>query len=707
MVKKKKRKNHNRKSLRKSDKLSEFANDKTPTISVCMIVKDEEKFLSKCLDSVKDYVDEIVIVDTGSTDGTVDIAKKYTDKIYFHTWEGNFSKHRNQARNYASKDWIFQIDADEELAPGCGKIVREAVEDDSIDSIYVTIKSAFDNSRGEAVHNFIRIFRNNGKIHYEGRVHNRIVGEEASKIYPIILFHEGYNLPPEESRKKFIRTTELLKKEIEENPQHPRAYHYLAASYLSEEMHEDAIGMALKAIQLADESNFKDYIYLWSHFIASISYLKTNHLEEAEQICLKAIHKSHNHIDSHYLLTIINYNKKDWEKLFHHSSAYLSLLDRFKKKPGEFGPMVQNTVNHRWRINIHRAFAYQEIEENKKADDEYLCALKYCDDKREFYKLLASFHNGRSEFAVAEEHLLKALRYNQYDSELYRVGVQIYCGLGIKDQEKKILKEILKRNAGDLEIFFRLGTIYLEEKRYKESSDLLEKVIEMDEGHLGARINLGVIARRSGDLKDAVRHLEKALEVSPNSLEALSNMGYVYFDGQDFSKAKEIFEYLGYIHPTLLDVPLMLSMIYIHIENIEMVVAECDNLMKLLEMERNMTLNSLLDLSNLFVNIGKVLLERERPKLGILAFDVASHLNDGSDVILKKIGDICLQKEHYNDSLKYLEKAICLNPQDWESFFMMGSCYEKMGVKEGAAISYEKAVALNPDKTALKHLPSQ
>jgi len=679
----------------------------SPTISCCMIVKDEEKFLSRCLDSVKDYVDEIVIVDTGSTDGTVDIAKKYTDKIYFHPWEGNFSKHRNQARNYASKDWIFQIDADEELAPGCGKIVREAVEDDSIDSIYVTIKSAFDKSRGEAVHNFIRIFRNNGKIHYEGRVHNRIVGEEASKIYPIILFHEGYNLPPEESRKKFIRTTELLKKEIEENPQHPRAYHYLAASYLSEEMLEDAIDMAMKAIRLADESNFKDYIYLWSHFIASISYLKTNHLKEAEQICLKAIHKSHNHIDSHYLLTIINYNKKDWEKLFHHSSAYLSLLDKFKKKPGEFGPMVQNTVNHRWRINIHRAFAYQEIEENKKADDEYQCALKYCDDKREFYKLLASFHSGRSEFAAAEGYLLKALKYNPNDEELFLLGARIYCELGMRNKERDFLYEAINKGVDDIKSLFRLGTIYLEEKCYNESLVILEKVIEMDENHLGARINLGVIARRSGELKDAVRHLEKALEVSPNSLEALSNMGYVYFDGQDFSKAKEVFEYLGYIHPTLLDVPLMLSMVYIHIGNIEMVVAECDKLMKLLEMDRNMTLNSLLDLSNLFVNIGKVLLERERPKLGILAFDVASRLNDGSGVILKKIGDICLQKEHYHDSLKYLEKAIRLNPEDWESFFIMGSCYEKMGLKEGAEISYEKAIALNPNKASLKNLPVQ
>ena len=64
-------------------------------ISLCMIVKDEERFLPQCLNSVKGYVDEIIVVDTGSTDRTVDIAKRYGAKIYHHPWENDFSKHRN------------------------------------------------------------------------------------------------------------------------------------------------------------------------------------------------------------------------------------------------------------------------------------------------------------------------------------------------------------------------------------------------------------------------------------------------------------------------------------------------------------------------------------------------------------------------------------------------------------------------------------
>ena len=332
--------------------------------------------------------------------------------------------------------------------------------------------------------------------------------------------------------------------------------------------------------------------------------------------------------------------------------------------------------------------------------------MKYCDEKREYYKLLAFFHYDRSEFHIAEEYLLEALKYDQNDLELYRIGAQIYCGVSMKEKEKDFLNEAIKKGVSDLEVFFRLGTIYLEEQRYNESSNHLGKVIEIDENHLGARINLGIIARRSGDLNGALIHLEKALEVSPDSLEALSNLGYVYFDGQDYLKAKTIFEHLAYLHPTLLDIPLMLSMIYASIGNIEKVVVECDKILSLIEMNRNITLNSVLDLSNLFVNIGKVLLEKRQAAMGVLAFDVASHLNNESDVILKKIGEICFQEGNYNDSLKYLEKAIRLNPQDWESFFIMGSCYEKMGVKESAAISYEKAIALNPENTSLKHLPA-
>ncbi len=89
--------------------------DKEITISLCMIVKNEEKVLARCLDSVADLMDEIVIVDTGSTDQTKEIAARYTDRIYDFVWIDDFSAARNFAFSKARMDYIYSADADEVL----------------------------------------------------------------------------------------------------------------------------------------------------------------------------------------------------------------------------------------------------------------------------------------------------------------------------------------------------------------------------------------------------------------------------------------------------------------------------------------------------------------------------------------------------------------------------------------------------------------
>ncbi len=85
------------------------------TVSLCMIVKNEEKVLARCLDSIADLMDEIIIVDTGSTDRTKEIAKEYTDKIYDFQWINDFSAARNFAASKASMEYIYTADADEML----------------------------------------------------------------------------------------------------------------------------------------------------------------------------------------------------------------------------------------------------------------------------------------------------------------------------------------------------------------------------------------------------------------------------------------------------------------------------------------------------------------------------------------------------------------------------------------------------------------
>jgi len=98
---------------------------KVITVSVCMIVKNEEKVLARCLDSLRPIADEIIIADTGSTDATKEIAARYTDKIYDFTWVDDFSAARNFVFSKATKEYVYSADADEVLdAENCRKFLQ-------------------------------------------------------------------------------------------------------------------------------------------------------------------------------------------------------------------------------------------------------------------------------------------------------------------------------------------------------------------------------------------------------------------------------------------------------------------------------------------------------------------------------------------------------------------------------------------------------
>jgi len=86
--------------------------ENSPTLSACLIVRDASKYLLRCLKSIQHVVDEIIIIDTGSRDDTLEISRKFTDKIFFFEWIDDFAAARNFALSKASGDWILRIDAE-------------------------------------------------------------------------------------------------------------------------------------------------------------------------------------------------------------------------------------------------------------------------------------------------------------------------------------------------------------------------------------------------------------------------------------------------------------------------------------------------------------------------------------------------------------------------------------------------------------------
>mgnify|MGYP001025021368 CR=1 FL=1 len=143
-------------------------------LSVCLIVKNEEEVIARCLNCVKKFADEIVAVDTGSTDKTVEIIKTFTDKVYHFKWCNDFSAARNFAFGKAHGDYLMWLDADDVISDeNCGKI-KSLLSGADFDMAFLPYATAFDGDSPTFVYYRERIIKNGRGYSFAGAVHEAI-----------------------------------------------------------------------------------------------------------------------------------------------------------------------------------------------------------------------------------------------------------------------------------------------------------------------------------------------------------------------------------------------------------------------------------------------------------------------------------------------------------------------------------------------------
>lgn len=211
-----------------------------PTVSLCMIVKNEERFLKSCLDSVKDLVNEMIIVDTGSTDKTIDIAKEFDAKIIYYNWKNDFADARNVSLSYAKMDWILLMDGDDIFdSKDYDKFKDILTNSDEEHDIYFFNTASFAGSvNGEIINNpNVRLVRNNKGYKFRGAIHEQITNEngipESNKIkyYNINIYHYGYLTEVTKEKNKRNRNISILEEELKKDPENNFNINNLATEY--------------------------------------------------------------------------------------------------------------------------------------------------------------------------------------------------------------------------------------------------------------------------------------------------------------------------------------------------------------------------------------------------------------------------------------------------------------------------------------------
>jgi glycosyltransferase involved in cell wall biosynthesis len=298
-----------------------------PTISLCMIVKNEEDFIAHCLESVREVVDEIVVVDTGSEDATPEIVLRFGAKIIEHEWRDDFSEARNVSLSHATSQWILFLDADEVLEYESARRLPHLLLQvkPSHFGCFFCIYNVKEDGMVSGRHYNVRLFRRWEGVRFVGSIHEQVFPMGPFVYSGMNIYHFGYDLNPERMREKNERNVYLLTHALEGRGDDPVVHYHLANLYLLRGEYEQAMVHAHRGLELTAKVKRENYLYLAILQVLIEVYYQRSEWDAAEEWCERALEIRDDFIDALYSLARVYIKKNSYRKAL---LTYYRFLER-------------------------------------------------------------------------------------------------------------------------------------------------------------------------------------------------------------------------------------------------------------------------------------------------------------------------------------------------------------------------------------------
>jgi tetratricopeptide (TPR) repeat protein len=633
------------------------------TISACMMVKNEEELLPGCLDSIRDWVDEIIVVDTGSTDRTIEIAESYGAKIFNQPWEGNFSKHRNYSTSLASCDWIFIIDADERFDAKDVPLLKQTIDSGDFQVVSVNVFNKYGSVEHKITSvNSTRFFRRDLNLQYEGIVHNSLKVPEGTRIAraPFAMEHLGYDLSPEKMKAKLERTHTLLLKQIEEDPGYAFAWFNLAQLYRGRVIEDQdlygpkVIEAAQRVIALAppDEPE-RDHFYVMAHDqIAWMKYL-TGQFDEAEVLTRRALELKEDYLDPLMLLGhILAAQKKLPEAL----EAYEKYLE------------AQKNYNANFEID---AYILYHPESQATAYSGMGCVYELMDDRE-----------------MAKEHYRQALDFSPQHLEANLLLGRMALEDGDLNEAGSHFQRLLDGDEPNSRAAVGMACVHLQRKDYERASKLFEQAISLDPEDPTARVKAAEFYQRVGQLGRASDLFELQLTYDTGDVEALHGLAAIHYAQEEYKRAAERYR-------TLIEQPGQAERPDI-LNDLGNCLYRSGAFEQAEEQYRKAT--QLADVPSIsYRNLGLVYVRLDRADEALAALAEYRELEPDDHEIICLMADLLAQAGQTQEALGEYEQYLTRNPNSVLALFGLSECYFRLGHADSAIVGYRRAAAMNPD----------
>ena len=260
------------------------------TLSLCVIARDNERTIRDCLLSIRPFVDEMIVVDTGSSDRTREVAAELGARVISSTWRDDFSLARNESIEHAAGEWVFWMDTDEVIDAENGQKLRalaDAAHPESVWGYLLQVHCHQGEVFQPVVADQVRLFRNRPEIRFEGRIHERILPAIARQQGQVLradihVEHGKAEISPSYRAAKLGRNRKLLLMELENEPENSRPLFFLAMNERSAGDHTQTVAYLERYFRLPALSRHFDGKALK---MLTASRLALGHLPEAMRAC--------------------------------------------------------------------------------------------------------------------------------------------------------------------------------------------------------------------------------------------------------------------------------------------------------------------------------------------------------------------------------------------------------------------------------------
>jgi tetratricopeptide (TPR) repeat protein len=623
-------------------------------ISLCMIVKDEERFLPGCLRSVQGLVDEIIMVDTGSSDKTMEIAREFGARIFQHPWQNDFSLHRNQSIDYATGDWILILDADEELDPADHHLIRSAIMRKNIDAVSFVVYNKIQGGRTGFL-NSHRMFRSGKGYHYSGIVHNQLIMDGPALSSQFKVFHHGYGLSDEQMRIKGKRTEALLKKQLEENPDNAFAHFNLAQIYRGLGEPASSLEHAKRVIDILKPSDIdRRHVYVMALDQIGCAYVGLEQLDRAKEYFHKALEIKDDYLDPLFNLGYVYSREGDFDRADEIFNRYLRVRAAFAEHREWIG-LILNNLNSQFAVYFGLGLSQFVRRNTDKALEYFQKVIDQVGDFEFTHHLMARCYRARGQFKQVLHHCEKAIEFGHEDTEIYLLKGEAY--LNLKDS---------------------LG-----------ASGCFEESLKLDSNYSPSLLGLAAAASVDGDYEKALELVNEALANSPKSPQALAAKGdLLYYAGQ-YGSAANSYRNQSELNP---DDPISLN-------NLANCFLKQGNFASA-EFCYRRALKASPDFGLGYRNLAVLLVRQKKNEDAVSFFEKYLTFSPDDSEVHVVLADLYYQLKEYWKAISHYEHHIRKNPRRYEVILRLADCYFNLGRLDSAMMGYRAMLAANPGNIA-------